>query len=182
MKILTLLFFVFSPFAFTQIEKQDPFLKESRELSELLKKSLMGELKKKLTSDGAEAAVEFCHINVKPIAKSAAKNYLDRYEFGRTSHLIRNQQNKPQDWMLSYLERYKSTKVLEGLDREIVHKFPDGKKAYLSPLYVQSECLICHGDKVAKNLENKILKIYPKDRARGFTLGEFRGFIWIKQK
>jgi len=112
MKVLALLFLILFSLAFAQIEKQDKFLEESRDLTQQLKQSLMGELKKKLSSDGAEAAIEFCHLNVKPIAKTAAKNYLDQYEFGRTSHLIRNSQNKPQDWMMEYIEKYKSKKIV----------------------------------------------------------------------
>jgi hypothetical protein len=160
----------------------DSFESESAHLAQQLKGHLVNELTKAVTEKGAPAAVEFCQVNVKPIAKSAAGDLIQRYEFGRTSHKIRNLQNKAAEWMDSYLLKYQGTSSSDKLAKSFVHRLPDQKRVYLEPLYVQPLCLQCHGEKIAPAVEEKLSKLYPEDKATGFKLGEFRGFIWVKEK
>jgi hypothetical protein len=105
-----------------------------------------------------------------------------KYEFGRTSHKIRNTENAPQPWMEQYLKEFEGKKKGEIKKSFIVHKLTDSKRVYLEPLYVEAKCLLCHGEKVSKNISDKIHELYPNDKASGFELDEFRGFIWIKEK
>jgi hypothetical protein len=142
----------------------------------------MQNLSEKISKEGVEAAVPFCHENVKKIAKSAAGERLDKYEFGRTSHKIRNASNSPQPWALKYLKDFEGKKKDEVNKDYIIHQLENGKKVYLEPLYVEAKCLMCHGKQVTQNVSEKINKLYPEDKATGFNLGEFRGFIWIKEK
>lgn len=154
---------------------------EAPALAQRLKQSLVQNLTQKMTKDGAVAAVEFCHTEVKPIAKAAAGADLTKYEFGRTSHKIRNPQNQAQDWMRPYLERFQNS-TAKAPGKPEIHTFSDGKKAYLEALYVGPQCLTCHGEAVGGALKQKISKLYPADQATGFKLGEFRGLVWVKEK
>lgn len=154
---------------------------EAPALAQRLKQSLVQNLTQKMVKDGAVAAVEFCHLEVKPIAKKAAGADLSKYEFGRTSHKIRNSQNQPQAWMLPYLEKFQGTTV-KAPGKPEIHTFSDGKKAYLEALYVGPQCLTCHGEAVGGPLRERISALYPKDQATGFKLGEFRGLVWVKEK
>lgn len=158
----------------------DNFRKEAEELSSSLKKSLMTEVSKKINQSGAVEAVPYCHANVKAIAKSAASSYLDKYTFGRTSHKIRNKGNTPEEWMIPYLEKFKTTKP--GEMASAIHVLNDGKRVYLEPLYVQPMCLSCHGESVSPEVKERITKLYPGDQATGFKAGEFRGILWVKEK
>lgn len=160
----------------------DTFEKEASELALSLKKSLMQELSQQIEKGGVASAVPFCHENVKPIAKKTAGKYLDKYEFGRTSHKIRNSNNAPQEWIRPYLDKYKGKMKDEDLVKPILVKLNNSKRVYLEPLFVQAKCLLCHGENVASNVKETISKIYPDDRATGFKLGEFRGFLWVKEK
>lgn len=164
------------------LAKTDAFKTEASALAKNLRETLMKELSKKMAEGGPTEAVPFCHENVRPLAKSAAKDFLEKFEFGRTSHKVRNPQNAPKEWMVDYLERFKGTKAEKGKDQSVVHVLPDGKRAYLEPLYVQPLCLNCHGPSVAKAVQDKIQGLYPQDKATGFNVGDFRGFIWVKEK
>lgn len=124
----------------------------------------------------------FCHFNVIPIARDAAKNRIKKYDFGRTSHKIRNVANSPQPWAVQYLTEFKGKKKREVKKTFIIHKRENSKRVYMEPLYVESKCLICHGENVRGSLKDKIQELYPLDKATGFKLGEFRGFIWVKEK
>jgi hypothetical protein len=157
------------------------FEEQAEDLAGRLKKNLVTQLSKKIASDGVVAAVPYCHVQVKPIAKEAAGADMTKFEFGRTSHKIRNEQNMAQDWMLPYLTLFQKTTIKNPLKAK-VHTFADGKEAYLEPLYVGAQCLACHGQGVEGELKEKISKLYPKDQATGFKLGEFRGLIWVKEK
>lgn len=165
--------------AFSQ---EDQFVKEARSLAADLKQSLMKNLSAKMAKEGAVAAVPFCHANVKVIAKGAAKDRLEKYEFGRTSHKVRNGANRPQPWAEVYLKAFQWKKKEEVKKDYLVHRLDDGKRVYLEPLYVEAKCLTCHGQNVAKDVSGKIKELYPQDQAVGFGLGEFRGFLWVKEK
>ncbi len=39
----------------------------------------------------------------------------------------------------------------------------------------QEVCLACHGEKIDKATAAKLAKLYPKDKARGFKVGDLRG-------
>ena len=68
----------------------DTFATDAKTLAQNLKQSLVKQLTEKINSQGTAGAVEFCHSNVKTIAKGAAGELAQQYEFGRTSHKWRN--------------------------------------------------------------------------------------------
>jgi len=160
----------------------DQFTADAPRIAQKLKMSLMSELQKKIKSTSVTEAIEFCHLNVAPIAKEAAGVDLKIYSFGRTSHKIRNPSNAAQSWQLPYLEKFKNIKASDKKAVPVVHTFSDGKRAYLEPLFVQPMCLSCHGNSISKPVQEKITSLYPDDQATGFKAGQFRGFIWVKEK
>lgn len=175
------LFFLLVMLLTTTAHAQD-FETEAKALATDLKMSLMKNLADKIAEAGPVKAITFCHENVKPIAKSAAKDRMDKFEFGRTSHKIRNSNNSPQPWAESYLKEFQG-KFKGDIKKDfVIHRLENSKRIYLEPLYVQAQCLVCHGEKIDKDIKNKLDEIYPQDKATGFKLGEFRGFIWIKEK
>jgi hypothetical protein len=176
--IWRLFFLTFIPFiAFAQ-----NFEIEAKSLASDLKTSLMKNLSERIAKDGIVEAIPFCQLNVKPIAKKTAGDRIDKFEFGRTSHKLRNDLNSPESWVGPYLKEFNG-KLRSEIKRDfLIHKLPDGKRVYIEPLYVQAQCLLCHGDNISENVKNKIQKFYPNDKAVGFRLNEFRGFIWVKEK
>lgn len=179
MKYLILLLCLISNFV---VANDDKFPEEAAALTKILKSSLMKELSEKVAKEGAVNAIPFCHDNVKVIAKTAAKDYLEKYSFGRTSHKLRNTQNKPEEWMNVYFDQFKTTKADPQKTQSAIHKLPNGKRVYLEALYVGPQCLACHGDNISKDISDKLKSLYPEDHATGFKAGEFRGFVWVKEK
>jgi excinuclease UvrABC ATPase subunit len=160
----------------------DTFETEAKVLVAELKLSLMTELSEKISKDGAVEAIPFCHINVKSLAKQASKGKHQKYDFGRTSQRIRNDFNKAEAWAEKYLAEFQGTKKGDKVESKLIHTLDNGKRVYLEPLYVEAKCLTCHGENINKDIETKIKSFYPNDRATGYKLGDFRGFIWIKEK
>jgi hypothetical protein len=149
--------------------------KDAQELLKPLKMDLMGTLKKKLSAHGSVAALESCHLQAGPITEKYAKKIVG---MGRTSHKLRNPDNAPQDWVKPYLDEFVSGKRKEP----VLVKLPNGNQGYLEPIKVNGMCLICHGEKLSKDLDQKLTEIYPKDQARGFKAGDFRGLFWLVTK
>lgn len=158
------------------------FESEAKLLVQDLKTSLVKNLTEKMTKEGPVKAVPFCHENVKTIAKTAAKERVTKYAFGRSSHKLRNPENAPQDWILPYLSEFKGKFKKDITKTSILLTDSFGKKIYMEPIYVEAKCLVCHGEKISPEIKNEISKLYPEDKAQGFKLGEFRGFIWVKEK
>ncbi len=157
---------------------EDTFQMEARDVVLRLKTGLVKELTQKVKEKGAAEAVEFCHLNVKTIAKASFGEKAQKFEFGRTSHKLRNQANTPEPWMEKYLQDFQSGKRTA----EVIHTLPTGKRVLISPLVMAPLCLQCHGTAVDEKVMKKIKKLYPRDQAVGFRPGEFRGFIWVKEK
>jgi len=171
--VLILTIFSFEAFA-------DSFEVEAQQIAQKIKMTMMKSVSEKVSKEGTEKAITFCHQNIKDIAKSSVKEFLDKYEFGRTSDKTRNKKNKPQDWMIKYLGSYKGSKAQES--KSIIHLLPSGKRAYLDPIYIQPLCLNCHGENINPSVKMKLKELYPEDQAIDYKLGEFRGFIWVIQK
>lgn len=160
------------------------FKNEAISLVNDLKSNLQQKLTHQIQNNGVVSAIPFCHTNVKSIAKDSAKERINKYLFGRTSHKIRNDQNAPKDWMLPIIENFKNTTFNKDKikDYEVLGKLKNGKHYYAEPLFVQAQCLSCHGENLNKDVSEKINLFYPKDQATGFKQGEFRGIIWVLEK
>lgn len=169
-----------------KLQSEKEFVEKAQVLAKDLKMSLKQNLMEQLQKNGTEAAVSFCHENVRPIAKDAAGKRVSEFEFGRTSHKTRNPRNTPQEWMKPYLERLKGKAKAEVKDSFFVVKGNVGvtkiSRAYLEPLFMEAQCLLCHGEMVAPEVAKKINEKYPEDKAIGFKLDEFRGFVWVREK
>jgi Protein of unknown function (DUF3365) len=168
-------------FLLVGVSQAGTFQDEAPLIASRLKTNLLKILSEKLAKEGTLAAIPFCQNQVAAIGKEAAGALKEKYDFGRTSHKVRNQKNIPMDWMIQYLEEYKGT--LKGAKKgSNFVTSSDGKKAYFEALYVQPLCLQCHGENISPQVHDSIRKLYPKDKATGFKLNEFRGLLWVKEK
>lgn len=173
-----IVFFLFFGFSV----QADTFESDAKLLAKSLREGIMQKLSQKISEKGTPNAVEFCHENIGPIAKDAAGSYIQKYEFGRTSHKWRNEKNIPKPWMESYVSKYRGKFKSEIQEGSLIHKLNNGKRVYFEPLFIQPLCLQCHGENIPPQVKEKISSLYPKDNATGFKVGEFRGFIWVKEK
>lgn len=153
------------------------FKAEAEKQAKTLKKELLSQVKAKMAEGGPLNAVEFCHENALGLTEEAAQK---GYDMGRTSLKYRNPQNAPEKWMQELLRRADSTTAKKPYAAQVVQN-PEGQDVYISPLYTAAACLQCHG-RPAGALKDKLEKLYPSDKATGYGLSEFRGFVWVKKK
>ena len=54
---------------------------------------------------------------------------------------------------------------------------------YLRPIFIQAECLNCHGSEIDMQQETKelIAGKYPNDKAINYKLGDLRGAVSVKK-
>jgi len=139
-----------------------------------LKKTLMGELKAKM-SESPASAVEFCSKNAMNITDMVAKKH--GLNIKRVSEKNRNPKNTPDAT---------DKKALAELAKQIAqNKKPqdsivvDGR--YYEPLMINEMCVVCHGkeDGISKETKERIKKVYPDDKAVGYGIGELRGAIVV---
>ena len=136
------------------------------------KRSLMGALVNGLKS-GPEHALEVCRYKAPELAASAQGQGIG---MGRTSHKVRNPANRPEPWMHGYLDEY----IVSKNDRKPRWKYmPDGRFAYVEPIYVKGLCLKCHGPDIKPEIRERLRSLYPHDKATGFKRGAFRGLFWV---
>ena len=160
----------------------DLFKEEAPRLADSLKKNLMGSLQHEFKKNGVIKAIAFCSTNAEKITQTSSKDLKGKYEFGRVSHKIRNSKNTPQDWMEAYLASFRDKKQ-GALDSSPIYQVTaQGKQVYLEPIWVVPMCIQCHGEHISKAVNDEITKRYPSDKARGFKVGDFRGFIWVKER
>jgi hypothetical protein len=137
------------------------------------KTKLMGALSKSL-KDGPQAAIEVCQLVAPKIADEMSSAGV---EIGRTSHKLRNERNAPREWMRPLLESYVAA---PGKTEPEVVRLEDGAVGYVEPIFIKGMCLACHGSALSPDVASRIDERYPRDQARNFEKGDFRGMFWVE--
>lgn len=164
---------------------EEGFVKEKgEEIVKVFMQALLNELEGAIKEKGLVNAVSYCSERALPITDSLSKAY--NVSIKRTSFNYRNPKNKPDKYEAKAL-KYFENKVKKGEKPEYyIQTFKrDGKTVYrfYKPLFVKPLCLNCHGiegKNIPKNVLEEILKRYPKDRARGYSVDNFRGVIRVE--
>lgn len=177
MKILILLGLVVAFPVFAQAESID-----APQVAQTLKKTLMENLQRELKEKGAVGAVDFCHLEVKKITSKALEKAQDSYGFGRASLKNRNPENGAPAWMKDYLLAFQDKKQNQDGAEAFYHTLENGQRVYLDPLWVTPVCLQCHGEFLNEEVKKTLSSKYPEDKATGYRVGDFRGFVWVKEK
>ena len=156
----------------TSVDEQ--YLERGQAITSLTFKTMSGHLKSALETGGVSNAVKYCNLAAEPLVDSLAKAY--DVQIKRTSHKLRNTNNKPTKQEIIVMEQYLSNPNLRtpqiDTTSNTVH--------YYSPILIMDNCLKCHGvlNKDVLASDYAIIKeLYPNDQAVGFKLGDLRG-IW----
>jgi len=105
-------------------------------------------------------------------------NKISDVKIRRTALKYRNPKNKPDDTDTLVMEQIISTKKL---NEPVVVEMSNHYRVY-KPLVMKQPCMACHGDNLSKEIQEMTTKLYPKDMATGFKLGELRGVVVAKVK
>ncbi len=139
-----------------------------------LKKTMMGELKAKL-SENPVSAIEFCSKNALAITDSVAKKH--GLKIKRVSEKNRNTANTTDASDKKAIAHFTEAMKQSGKPGEFV--VVDGK--YYEPMVTNDMCMVCHGkeETISAPVADKIKKLYPADKALGYSVGELRGVIAV---
>ena len=140
----------------------------------VLGKNLMGAIDKK----GTDGALTFCNIKAFPIVDSMG-TVLNAH-ITRVSDLPRNEKNLANTNEMAFIkltkERIANSEKLKPMLRQ-----ENGKNIGYYPITTNEMCLQCHGklkEQVKESTLSLLSKLYPKDKATGYSENELRG-IWV---
>jgi len=141
-----------------------------------LGKNLMGTMKEK----GVIEALQFCNIKAIPLTDSMAT--VHQAIIKRVSDKTGNTNNKANEIELKNIEHFKSVLAKNEEIIPIVETNNDSVNFYY-PIVTNAMCLQCHGNP-EKDLNPDLLasinKLYPNDKALGYSENQVRG-IWSIQ-
>ena len=159
---------------------QDSIHVRGRAIAKASFEALSAQLTKAMAEGGVSHALSFCHENAYPITDSLSATY--RVRIRRVAERCRNPQNSPNAQEQEILEQFKALKAkgydLKKVDTAVVLG-PD-RVLFAKPILLQPQCMVCHGtvgESVAESDYREIRRLYPGDRAVGFSAGDLRG-MW----
>ncbi len=151
---------------------------QGKEIAQATAKKLGGTLVEKMKDGGVKDAVPFCNTKAIPLTEEMSNKF--NVDIKRTSHLLRNENNKPNDEEILVINNYKDLMAKGKGLKPVVELDNDGNPHFYAPIILQKKCLTCHGEigvNVTKKSDSIIESYYPKDLATGFKEGDLRG-IW----
>ncbi len=104
------------------------------------------------------------------------------YKLKQTSLKVRNPSNAPDEWEEKVLKLLTSSEQPKGGSfGEILETNGKIIYRYMKAIYVELECLQCHGkrEEIRPAIRQFIEKEYPHDEAFGYKKGDLRGGISI---
>ncbi|WP_029036689.1 c-type heme family protein [Salinimicrobium xinjiangense] len=142
------------------------------ETKKLLGQNLMGAIQK----EGTLHALEFCNVEAIPLTTSMEEKYNATVQ--RVSDKNRNPQNEATPAEAELVD-YFAEQIKAGEDPQPVLIPEKGKTRFYYPIVTNTMCLQCHGkpEDIEPQVREKILKLYPQDKAVGYSENEVRG-IW----
>jgi Protein of unknown function (DUF3365) len=157
---------------------------KARGIAGQLVQQLGAELKKEMSSNGPASAISVCKSLAPEIAGRLSREHGARV--ARVSLKIRNPLlGQPDSWEQAVLAGFDRAGSDAALEYSEVVTEPQGRYfRYMKAITVQPLCLTCHGSQEAIPAEVKAIlaKEYPHDQATGYSAGQIRGAVTIKQR
>ena len=161
-------------------------LNQMRSTSMEFMKELKGILIKEIQQGGVLSAVAVCSDTAQLLTNNFG---LQRGVFvKRVSFNNRNEGNFPDDYEKGILNKFtmmhKENNLTETSEYiEIISENGSKHLRYMKPIFIQAECLNCHGSETDMHQETKELlaEKYPKDKAVNYKLGDLRGAVSLKK-
>lgn len=163
-------------------EPKSDDVKQSRQAVKQFFGQLKGELQAAMKAGGPVNAIEVCSEKAPAIARDVSKE--KGLQIGRTSLKPRNPNNAPDQWEEAVLREFEQRKANGENPRkmekhEIVEQNGQQKFRYMKAIPTGKLCLKCHGSELDPAVSAKLEKLYPEDRATGYSKGDLRGAFTI---
>jgi hypothetical protein len=140
---------------------------------------LLAELTAAIAKDGPQGAIAVCSEKAPQIAAETGKTH--GVTLRRASMKPRNPKNAADPSERESLAGFATAIEAKQAPQPRVIAAANGGKTFHAPILLASPlCLQCHGDPerdIAPATREAISRLYPKDEATGFTVGQLRG-LW----
>ncbi|MEQ9318624.1 MAG: DUF3365 domain-containing protein [Polyangiaceae bacterium] len=172
------------PASSAETDPQAALTREARGLTKAFGGALKAALMKGMGEGGPASAVKVCNTEAPTIADDV--DGAAGWKVGRTSLKLRNPHNAPDDWEREQLERFERDKAagkpVDELEASAIVESGGAKTfRYMKAIPTAAMCLTCHGSDLASDVEGKLDELYPKDAARGFSVGDLRGAFTLNK-
>ena len=161
-------------------DKKD-FLEIGRDVAMQSKAELGKNLMNAIKEKGSANAVEFCSSKAIPITEEMANKF--KFKIKRVSDKPRNPMNQASDEEIKYIELFKTQIAKQEKLKPITKESASGNIGYY-PIETNTMCLQCHGNPekdIKEDVQKKITKLYPSDKAVGYGENQIRGMWVIEQ-
>ncbi len=135
-----------------------------------------------VTQKGTVAALEFCNIKAIPLTDSMSVD--QNKVLYRVSDKPRNPENLANEMELEYIASAKENIALGEMVTPTVYAIGDRVIGYY-PIITNQFCLQCHGnagEEISEETLAAIQRIYPQDKATGYSEGEIRGIFVVEME
>ncbi|MCB2220300.1 MAG: DUF3365 domain-containing protein [Bacteroidetes bacterium] len=149
-------------------------------------KTLKGEVKQAIDSNGVVAAISVCNDKAIPLTSEIENISGKNISIKRTSFKFRNPVNEPDEFETAALNHFEkmiaSGSPIPAHYTQKVVLNGDTSYYYYKPMKMEALCLLCHGTKetVPPSVQSILSELYPADKATGYEAGDFRGLIRVK--
>jgi hypothetical protein len=187
LKLIAMGFVLLTAFsAYADALNSERHLEESRKTAQEFVQKLGGVLKAQFETTGAEQAINVC----KEVAPALAQEYSHNNKIVKRVSLKNRNPNLgvADDWEVAVLKEFelknKPDNSTPQEHYEIIENTDGQWFRYMKAIPTQQMCLQCHGKPadIKPNIQARLLKEYPSDKAIGYSVGEIRGAVSIKQK
>lgn len=164
-----------------KVEQHDVnYLQIGKEIALETKSNLAKHLVMAIGEKGPDGAIEFCNINAIPITDSMS--LVLEANIKRVSDQPRNSKNQANEAELAYIKKWKEAKAAGQEQPPLLTQF-DKKMVGYYPIITNQMCMQCHGKpNIDVNMATltKIKKLYPTDKAIGYSENEIRGIFVVE--
>jgi hypothetical protein len=163
----------------------DALAERSRALAEQLGGALREELTTAMGSSGPKGAISVCHEKAPAIAAKLTGE--PGWSVRRTTLAVRNPDNAPDAWERAVLERFEAKRATGAAPdtlehHEVVREGDRSVFRYMKAIPTAALCTSCHGTSIAPEVAAELDRLYPKDAARGFEVGQLRGAFSVRKE
>ena len=160
----------------TEMPVKQEGIKYIKMLGGALKTELQKEMKADKTGVGA---VTFCTNEATKLTAEINSKLPDYAKVRRTALKLRNSEKNAADTLdTKIMQEYVASIEAKTFTPKDIKVVEDGDVTRVyKPLLAKNVCLVCHGSKISKVIQEEITKGYPHDKAVNFEENSLRGVI-----
>ncbi len=139
---------------------------------------LQGELVKAMQAGGPTNAIKVCNTRAGEIAAEVSAK--QHFTMKRVSLKNRNPENAANEWQRAVLKEFelrqqKGEPIPELTYADIVETDTGKQFRFMKAIPAGRICMKCHGTKIEPAVQAELDKLYPDDKAHGYSVGDIRG-------